>query len=111
MDAIQASREYLESQIEPKVAQKKELQNQIEEIDKEIAPIEAALSALKNGKSAKKSPKKSDVQSVLRSLANDNPGIEAQTLESLAKQKLQEQGFNLRNFTNLAKGFEPKPAA
>lgn len=108
MDALLASREYLKSQIAPKVAKKKELQEQIDAIDKEIAPIEDALAAL--GKT--KSLKKSDVQSVLHKLAKENPGVDRKTLEDLAKEKLQKElGFNLRNFANLAKRCEVKAAA
>lgn len=107
MDAIHASREYLKSQIDPKVAKRRELQDLIDALDKEIAPIEDALAAL----SKTKSLKKSDVHSVLKKLAAENPDTDRQTLEELAKEKLQKElGFNLRNFANLAKRCEVKTA-
>jgi hypothetical protein len=104
MDALEASRDYLASQIGPCLAEKEKLLARIAAIEAEIGPIEAALAALTKTKqvNAAKSLKKKDVHAAVALIAKENPGVTRLELEELAKDKLKEElGFGLRGFTHL----------
>ncbi len=108
MNSVDLVRDTLLAAIEPLDRKTYELQEELDQVQLEKAPLIAALEAIdppksKKGsvtsKTFKPSPKQSDVRQVCVALVKENPGIKNPDLEELVKHKLtEEMGFGLRGF-------------
>ncbi len=97
MKSVDAGQEALMALIEPLATERSQLQLRLDEIAKELAPLEEALAMLKGKKKAhskarrkpeKPTVRKKDVLTVCKTLVEENRGIARGDLKALAKQKL-----------------------